>query len=187
MDQSACRRVDRERDGVRDRVVDVNEFDRHAAERDRFAGVDDVEFCLVEQAVLSELVFDQTKGQRCAENGQVHPGKQERQAADVILMTVGQDDTLHLVGILLDIGEVRDDQIDAEHVSVGECHAAVDKDHVAFAFYQGDILADLIESSQKGDSDRGFFDFFAGLFSRFRLRSGFGIGFVAALGVRSVI
>ena len=51
-----------------------------------------------------------------------------RHGADVILVAVGEDQRLHLGAARLDVGQVRNDQIDAELVGVGEHHAGVDQD-----------------------------------------------------------
>ena len=41
--------------------------------------------------------------------------------------------------VFLDIAEIRDDQIDAEHVAVRECHSAVEDEHIAVALKNGEM------------------------------------------------
>ena len=69
----------------------------------------------------------------------------------MILVTVGQEDAPDLLLVLDQIGEVRDDHVDAVHVVVGEAHAHVHHDHVAAILIDGHVLADLVESAQGYD------------------------------------
>ena len=153
MDERARRRLYCESHRVGNRVVDVDKLDAHAAELDGLARVDDMHLRLVEQAVLTQLVAHQSEGERRSVERYVDPREKEGKSADMVLMTVGQDDASHLVGVLLDIGKVRYHQIDAQHVAVRERHAAVHDQHIALALDQGDILADLVESAEKGNPD----------------------------------
>ena len=143
---------------VRNGVVDVDKPDFHAAERDRAAGVDDMQLDLVHQAVLTQLVFDQAERQRCAVERHIDLGEQKRQTADVVLMTVGQYDTAHALHILLNVAEIGDHQIHAEHIAVGKRHAAIDDDDIVLTLDQCDVFSDLIQTAQKGYAHRRFFD-----------------------------
>ena len=59
-----------------------------------------------------------------------------RQRAHVVFVTVGEDGTVDAVGIVSEIGEVGEDQIDARHVGIGEHQANVDE-HEAPVYLDG--------------------------------------------------
>ena len=127
----AGRALDREGERVRDAVVDMDRFDRKAAELDFLARADLVEDGAGSKAVLLELVLDQTDGQAGRINRHIELFEQVGQRANVVLVPVGDEQALDAVLIFEHIGEVGDHEVDAEHLFVREDEAAVDKDHVA--------------------------------------------------------
>ncbi len=74
-------------------------------------------------------------------------------AADVVLVAVGDEQALDLILILHHKGEVRDDHIDAEHVAIREDEAAVHDDHIAAALIDRHVLAHFAEAAQRIDVD----------------------------------
>ena len=80
---------------------------------------------LVGKTMLLQLIFDKTDGQACRIDRHVEFFEQVRQAADVVLMPVGDKQTLDAVLVFQHIGKIGDDQIDAEHIGVGEHKPAV--------------------------------------------------------------
>ena len=154
VDDHTRRSVHRDGDSVRDAVVDVDQLDVKAAELYMPAGVHLDERRGRGETVLLQFVLDQTDGQRGAVDRHVHLREQIRDAADMVLMAVGDDHAADAVAVLLQIGEIRDDQIDAEHIAVGERHTAVNDHDIALALKHGEVLADLVETAEEGDLDR---------------------------------
>ena len=66
----------------------------------------------------------------------------------MVLMPVGDQIAAQLIQVALEIGRVRDDQIDAQHVVIREGYAAVDDDDVVSVLDHGHVLADLVEAAQ---------------------------------------
>ena len=129
-------------------------LDREAAQLDLLAGADLVEDGARRKAVLLQLIFDKANCQPCGVDRHIEFFEQIRQAADVILVPVGDEQTLDAVFVFQHIGEIRDDKVNAEHVCVREDEAAVDEDHIALTFVQRDIFADLAEAAQRADVHR---------------------------------
>ena len=154
VDDHARRAVDGEGQRVRDGVVDVDRLNGEAAERDLLARADLMEDRAGRKAVLLELVLDKTNRQLGGVDRHIEFFEQVRQTADVVLMTVGDEQALDAVPVLEHVGEVRDDQIDAEHIGIREHKAAVNEDHVALALIQRNVLADLAEAAQRADVHR---------------------------------
>ena len=55
---------------------------------------------------------------------------------------------LNLSRCCFDVGDVGDDEVDAEHLLVGEHEAGVDGDHVVAVLEQHHVLADLAETAE---------------------------------------
>ena len=67
----------------------------------------------------------------------------------MILMSVRDHHAADLVAVLLEIGVIRNDQIDAQHIAVGERHTAVDEDDIVLTLEHSQVLADLVESAEE--------------------------------------
>ncbi len=71
--------------------------------------------------------------------------------AGMVFVTVGDDDTFHLVGTLLYILKIGDDVINADHVVVREHHASVHDQDLLIVFVHGHVFAHLAQTSE-GDN-----------------------------------
>ena len=111
------------------------------------------ELGLTGQAELFQLVLDEAAGQAGAVDGQVELLKQIRDAADVILVAVGDEQTFDLVLVLHHESEVRDDHVHAIHITVREDQAAVHDDHIPVALVHGHVLAHFAQAAQRVDVD----------------------------------
>src|SRR5438094_8408358 len=69
-------------------------------------------------------------------------------------MRVRENDGAECVRMRHDVLKVRDDEIYAEHLVVGELHAGVNEDKGAFEFKEGRVFADLIHPAQRSDAQR---------------------------------
>ena len=132
-------------------MVNVNRFNVEFAELYCVAGLDNIELCTVKELVLLELSLNKTHGQPCAVNGNVDFLKKIGKCADVILMTVGYNDTLDFLTVLLKIGEIGNNKVNAEHIRLRECKTAVNDYYVIFKLINGDVLSDLVESAEESD------------------------------------
>ena len=65
------------------------------------------------------------------------------QTAGVILVPVGEDDAVDLVGALSQVRELRQDQVHPGHVRVGEHDAAVEDDDAAVDFDAGTVATPI--------------------------------------------
>ena len=143
--------ADRDREGVGDRVVDRDELQVERAEADPVALADHVVHGLLEP-VLAQLAVEQGQGQLGADQRDVPALAQEvRHGADVVLVAVGEDQGLDLVEPVPDRLEVREDQVDAGMVVLGEQHAAVDDEQAAVVLEDGHVATDLAEPAQRDD------------------------------------
>ena len=80
--------------------------------------------------------------------------QQVRQRTDVVLVRVREDDRTHRSLALTQVGEVREDQVDAQVLVPREGESGVDDDRVAPVLVDGHVLADLPEAAERNDSQR---------------------------------
>src|SRR4051794_35270417 len=72
----------------------------------------------------------------------------------MVLVRVGEQHGLDPIGVLTQVGEVREDQIDARHVGVGKHDPAVDDQDPAVNLEAEAVPADLAGPAEKYDPDR---------------------------------
>ena len=89
------------------------------------AGLDLVQLGRVEQLVLFQAPLHQRQREGRAIHRNVHLRQQERDAADVVFVAVRENQPADVLAVLLEIGEVGRDDVDAQQFRVGEHHACV--------------------------------------------------------------
>jgi hypothetical protein len=70
----------------------------------------------------------------------------------MVLVAVCDDDRLDRVDALLEVCEVRQHEVDPEHVGGREAQAGVDDDEPAVVLEHGHVLADLAEAPEGQDT-----------------------------------
>ena len=145
------RGADGHRERVRDRVVDREELAVERAER-AVAALDHLDRDRVE-AVLGQLAPHQGQGQPGAGQRDVRAlPEQVGDRADVILVRVRQHERLDLVEPPVQVAEVRQDEVHAGLVGVGEQHAAVHDEQPATVLEDRHVPADLAEAAERDDA-----------------------------------
>src|SRR6202035_81530 len=105
------------------------------------------------QAVLGELGLHEGEGQLGPDQRDVAAlAEQVGHRADVVLMGVREDQRLDVVEPVLQVAEVRQDQVDARLVRLGEQHAAVDDEQPPEVLEDGHVPADLAETAERDDA-----------------------------------
>ena len=146
-------RVEHDRDRVRDRVRDPDELHRALSDLDRPGfGIDLPELGRAEQAVLVELRLDQAHRQ-ARRPDLVHAAlaQEIRKPADVVLVRVREQHRADRPFPVAEVGEVREDQVDAEVLVPREREPRVDHESVVPRLDDRHVLADLAEASERND------------------------------------
>ncbi len=102
----------------------------NGAEGEAAAGEDLDQLGVVEQAMLFELALDEGEGELGAVDGDVEFGEDPGQAADVVLVPVGEDDGADFISVFSEIADIGDDDIDAQQLFFGKHQAGIDDDDV---------------------------------------------------------
>ena len=157
VDDRADRRPQGDAHRVGDRVADPERDDRERADHDLVARLEGQHRVVVE-LVLLDLVAEQAAGQGAGVDRHARElGQHVRQAADVVLVGVGDEERADLLAVLLEIRDVGDDEVDAEHLLVGEHEPAVDDDDVVAVLEEVHVLADLAHPAERDDAERSCF------------------------------
>ena len=80
--------------------------------------------------------------------------QQEGQPAGVVLVRVGEEHRLDPVGVLPEVREVGEDEVDARHVGLGEHDPAVDDQDAVVDLEAEAVAPDLTEPAEEDDLDR---------------------------------
>ena len=155
VDHQAHRGLDRKAHAVRDGVRDGKELDLKWTDGDRRAGRDGAEVEAVDGGVLRQLcAYQSQRERRCIDRGvsRQHIAQQVGQAAYVVLVAVGNDDTGDLVGVIAQVRIVGQDKVDAQHVELREHDARVYDQDVAVIFEKHHVLADFAQPTQRDDA-----------------------------------
>ena len=154
VDDRAERRADRQRHGVDDRVGHVDRFDRERSHLPRLARPHHLELRRVEQVVLAQLLGQQARRHRRGVHRHRQVAQHVRQRADVIFVAVRDDEAEKAVAEPLQVGEIGNDQVDAEHVQLGKHQAAVDGDRRVAVLEHQAIETDLAEPAERDDTQQ---------------------------------
>ena len=79
----------------------------------------------------------------------------------MVLVPMGNHNASNLFLILFQIGKIRNNQVNPQHISIRESHAAVDNQNILAIFINSQVLSDLIQTTQRNNA-KGWFLSFAG-------------------------
>ena len=130
----------------------MHPLDVEAPEGSHIAAGNGVQLGRLDEAVLAQLVAQEAKRQRRAVHRNVEARQYVRQRADVVLVTVRQHDAADARRTLEQPRDVGNDQVDTEHLLLGEHKPGVD-DHDVVAARDGEhVAADLPETAKRNES-----------------------------------
>ena len=148
--------MDAQSHSIGDAVAHFQELEGERSQGQRLGARDLVERHLALQPVLTQLGVHQAECQLSAVDRGVHFLQQIGQGAHVVLVPVGEDDAEHPLLVLHEVRVVGQDEVDAQHVVIGEHQAGVDHEQ-GFAILQDHhVLADGPQSPEGDDFERLF-------------------------------
>jgi hypothetical protein len=99
--------------------------------------------------VLFQAPFDEGEGERSPVDGDVHLRQQKGDAADVVLVTVGEEQAADHSAVFLEVVEIGGDDVNAEEFGIGEHHAGVDDDDVVAVADGHAVHAEFAEAAER--------------------------------------
>jgi hypothetical protein len=152
VEDRARRCEERRRQRVRNGVRHGYELTLEGPDAAALPVADGDELGAVETAGLFDAAPRQPEGQRRAVDRQLDVTEEVRETAGVIFVGVGEDDALDAVGVVTQVREVRQHQVDARHGGIGEHQAAVDDEDATLDFEAEAVPADLAEPAEEDDT-----------------------------------
>jgi hypothetical protein len=151
VDDPAAGRLEDDRDRVRDRVGHAHELRPERADVDRAAlGLRLDQLRAPEEAVLVELRLDEAERQlRAPDLGGSDLPEEVGKRADVVLVSVREDDGADVAAAVPQGAEVGEDEVDAQMLVPREGEARVDDHDPAVALDEGHVLPDLTETAER--------------------------------------
>ena len=125
------------------------------AEAERRAGRDGEEVRSGQQSLLAQLGLDQAAGEGRGEDRGGCARQDIGEGTDVILMAVGDQVAEDPIAMLLQVGDIGDQQVHAEHRIVGKAYPGVDHDQVLAVSEDHHIVADLLQAAQGNRAQAG--------------------------------
>src|ERR1700758_1094130 len=151
VDDDTDRRINGQRNAVDQAVRHADGLNGKRPKRKLSAGSDLDQLRVIEHLVLFELAFHISKGELGAVYGHVQLGEDPGQAADVVFVAVGEDDSAHMVAVLDEVGDVGDDDVDTEQLGFGEHQPGIDDEDVVFVAEGEAVHAELAQSAEGND------------------------------------
>ncbi len=148
VDDDAERRMNGEGDAIDEAVRDADGVDGEDSGFEALVGAHLAQVGVVEESVLVEFVFDVGQRELRAPHGDVEVGENPGQCADVIFVSVSENDTTDAVAIFGEIGNVGNDDVDAEQFGFGEHEAGVDDEDIVSVADGHAVHTELAEPPQ---------------------------------------
>src|SRR5262249_50204092 len=129
------------------RVGDVKELHFERTQFNDVLFLDRVQLRFFEQAVLPKLVLHQSHGEAAAINRNVQIRQDEWKRADVVFVTVRQQDCPDFTFIFETQSDIGNEDVDAQQLFVGEHHAGIDNNDGPRRAERHHVHAELSESA----------------------------------------
>jgi hypothetical protein len=154
VDDPPARGFEHDRGRVRDRVRHANQLDPEGTEAEGLVvGRDLAQLGVPQQPVLVELRLDEAEGQASRRDERDAAfAHQIGQRPDVVLVTVRQHDAADHVLALAQVGEVGQNEVDAEMLVAWKREPGVDDDDRVLRLVDGHVLPDLAETAERDDA-----------------------------------
>jgi len=133
-------------------VADVKGFDAERANPELLSGFHRAELDLTGRLPPPQLGADESLSQGGGVDGGVDLFHEVPQRANVVFVTMGDDDRPDCLELIAQVGPVRDDKVHPQHVALREHDAGINDDGVAPVLEHQHVLADLPQSPQGDDA-----------------------------------
>src|SRR4029077_1786616 len=103
----------------------------------------------IQEPGFVKAFFYQRQREPSAVNGNIQIAKNVRQRADVVFVAVGEHDGADVRTVLLQVGNIRNHQVDAEEFRFREHHARVEDDDVLTETQHHHVHAKFAETAER--------------------------------------
>src|ERR1700722_578681 len=122
--------MDRQRNAIHQTMGDADGVNGEWTNLETFTGSHLIELGVIEKTVFFQLVFDVGQGEFGPPNRYIQFGEHPRQTANVVLVTMREDNATHALAIFHQVFNVGDHDVDAQQFCFGEHQAGIDDNNV---------------------------------------------------------
>src|SRR5690242_6525086 len=126
----------------------MNKLDMERSDLDFLGGLHNMKLYFAEHLVLFEPSFHQSKCKGSPVNRHVDLRQEKWNGANVIFVAVREDQRADVLAVLLEISEIRCNDVDAEEFRVGKHHTRIHHDDVIPVADGHRVHTELAESSE---------------------------------------
>src|SRR6185437_5777822 len=126
----------------------ADEFDLENADVYNVARLDAMQQHIAEQIVFFEFAFRETGSEMRTVNRDVETFEEVRQRAEMIFVTVREDDGGDRVAIFVEKIEIRDRNVDAVSRFLGKAHPGVENQHLVAVAHSHAIHSKLADTAE---------------------------------------
>ena len=133
--------------GIYNTVVGLDKFHAEITQIDGLSELHHFTLGLLHKIVLGQLVLNNAHGKTGCVDRDINITQHIGQCSDMVLMSVGDDETFYLVDVILQIGYIRDDQVDSQHVICWERQTAVHHNNTVLILEGSNVHTNLFQTS----------------------------------------
>ena len=141
--------MDRQRHAIHQRVRHADGHDREGSQREAIARNHLDQIGVVEQPMLFQLALDVGQGELSAVDGNVQLGEDPRQAADVVFMSVGQQDCADLAPVFSQVTDIGNNNVDTQQLFFRKHQTGIDDNNVILPTEDHAVHTELAEAPQR--------------------------------------
>src|SRR5271163_4796793 len=149
MHDHANRGFDSQCHAIHKAMGDADRLDRKWSNSELRFRLDLDQFSVIEQLMLVQLTLDISQGELGTIDRHVQLGEYPGKAADVVFMSVGEDDRADALPVFDQVGDVGDDDVHAEQFRLGEHQPRVDHNYVVLPAYCQAVHAELAQAAER--------------------------------------
>ena len=151
MDHGSGRGVNRESSRIHDAVVRFNKLNAELSQVDGLSELDHLSLRAFQKVMFLQLILDDSHGQPGGVYRDVHLLQDVGQRTDMVLVSVRDHKALHLLDVILQIGDIRNHHVNAQHIVIGEGKSAVHHNNTVLVFEGSNVHTNLLQASQGDD------------------------------------
>ena len=154
------RRIDRQSRRILNTVVRLDKFNPELAQIDGLSVAHHFPPGAAQKIVFAKFPLNDTHRKLSRIDRKIHLPQHIRKSADMVFMAVGDHKSLDFLTVFLQVGNVRDHQIDSKHVVLRKGQTAVHDNNTVFIFKGSNVHSDLLQTSERNDSQFSIVFFF---------------------------
>ena len=144
MHDDSCRCINGKRCRIGNRMCRTDELNAKRTECDHLSVCNNLSTYIVDISMFTKLMLDQSHRQlRCIDR-HIHLILNIWYRSDMVLMSVRNYKSLDLICVLLQVCDIRDNEINSEHLILRKCESTIHDNNTVLILKRGNVHSDLL-------------------------------------------